>query len=166
MILNIKKNKNGYAVLELIFYIAIFVILSILVIDAMITMTKSFRETVIQAELVQSGTIMEKISREIRASYGINSISASDLILNTKNDAGANKTVEFKFVGTDIQFWDAGSNIGNLNTPKIVVTALSFTQITTVKGKAVKISLTIKSANDALGRTQNFYDTIVLRGSY
>ena len=167
MIKNIKKNKNGYAVLELIFYIALFVVLSLVVIDAMITMARSFRETSIQAEFVQSGTIMERMSREIRASYDIDVTSTNtDLKLNTKDDDGVEKIIEFKLVGSDIQLWDAGINIGNLNTPNIIISALTFTQITTAKGKAVKIFLTIKSANDVLGRTQNFYDTIVLRGSY
>ncbi len=162
-----KKKKSGYAVLELLFYIALFAVLSIVVIDAMITMAKSFKETSIQAELVRSGTIMERISREVRGSYGIDPISTStDLKLNTKDSGGANKTVEFKFVGSDVQLWDAGSNIGNLNTLNIIVTALNFTQITTVKGKAVRIFLTVKSTNDTLSRTQDFYDTVVLRGSY
>jgi len=160
------KTKDGYAVLELLFYIAFFTIFSLLIINAIITMASSFKETSIQAEFVQSGNIMEKMSREIRQAYGINTISGSDLILNTKDDTGANKTVEFKFVGQNIELWDAGSNMGNLNAPKTIITALSFTQITTTKGKAVKIFLTLRSSNDVLGRTQDFYNTIVLRGSY
>lgn len=160
------KTENGYAVLELLFYITFFAIFSLVVIDAMIMMSRSFKETSIQAQFVQSGVIMERMSREIRSSYGISSISGSDLVLNTKDSANINKTVEFKFVSPNIQLWDAGNNIGNLNSPNIVVTDLVFTQITTAKGKAVKILLTIKSNNDALGRTQDFYDTVVLRGDY
>lgn len=165
--IKISKTKNGYAILELLFYIAFFSVLSLVVINAMITMSKSFKETTIQAELVQSGTIMERMSREIRQASDISSISANDLVLNT----GVNKKVEFKFISDepDIQLWEnSGSNIftGNLNTPNIIVTALTFTQIITTKGKAVKILLTVKSTNDVSGRTQNFYDTIVLRGIY
>ena len=167
-----KKNKtslsseNGYAVLELLFYITFFSILSLVVINAMLTMARSFKETAIQVELVQSGTIMERMSREIRAANGISSISATDLTLNTKDSVGANKIVEFKFISPDVQFWDTGSNVGNLNAPNIIVTGLVFTQIITAKGKAVKIVLSIVSADDTLGRTYDFYDTVVLRGSY
>jgi len=74
--------------------------------------------------------------------------------------------VEFKFVSPNIQFWNDGSNVGDLNSPKIIVTGLTFTEITTAKGKAVKIVLSIRSVNDSLSRTVDFYDTIVLRGSY
>ena len=161
------KKKNGYAVLELLFYIAFFAIFSIIAINSMIIMAKSFKETAILTELAQSGAIMERMSREIRQAYGIDFTStATDLKLNTKDSSGVNKTMEFKFVNPNIQLWDSGSNIGNLNPPNIVVTALAFTQITTGNGKAVKISLTIKSTRDSSNRLQDFYDTVTLRGSY
>ncbi|MEK7539062.1 MAG: hypothetical protein AAB595_00250 [Patescibacteria group bacterium] len=160
------KKENGYAVLELLFYISFFVLLSMVVINSMVIMTHAFRETTLQAELLQSGSIMERMSREIRQANDISSIGVDDLTLSAKDSTGSDKTVEFKFISPNIELWDAGNNIGNLNSPNITVTALTFTQITTTKGKAVKIFLTVKSANDALDRTQDFYDTIVLRGSY
>jgi len=160
------KTKHGYVLLELLFYISFFTILSLLAIDAIITMARSFRETSIQAELARSGTIMERIGREIRASYDVGAISGNDLTLNTRNDTGANKTVKFSLSGSDLELLENGVLTGNLNTPNIDVTALSFTQITTAKGKAIKILLTVKSVNDTLVRTQDFYDTVVLRGDY
>jgi Tfp pilus assembly protein PilE len=160
------KNKHGYAIMELLFYIAIFSIVSVVVINAMVTMAKSFKETITQAQFVQSGNIMERMTREIRQAYSVDVTSTStDLKLNT---TGIDTGVEFKFVGSDLQFLENGSSTatGNLNTPNIAVTSLTFTQITTAKGKAVKIFLTVKSINDTSGATQDFYDTIVLRGSY
>ncbi len=161
------KNKSGYAILELLFYISFFAVLSLVVIDAIITMTKSFKETTINGQFAQSGTIMERISREIRQAYDIDGASTgTDLKIDTTDSSGANKTVEFKFVSPNIQLWDAGSNVGNLNQPNIAVTSLTFTQITTTKGKAVKILLTVKSNDDASNRSIDFYDTVVLRGTY
>ncbi len=160
------KKESGYTVLELIFYISFFVTLSVVVINAMIIMTRAFRETTLQAELLQSGSIMERMSREVKQAYGISSISATDLKLNTKDSNGADKTVEFLLSGTDIRLLENSTLIGNLNTPNIVVTALSFTQVTGTVSKAVKIILSVRSNNDSLSRTIDFYDTIVLRGSY
>jgi Tfp pilus assembly protein PilE len=164
--IKIIKKRDGYAILELLFYIAFFSVLSLVVINAMITMARSFRETTIQAELVQSGTIIEKISREIRQAYGISSISATDLVLNAKDINRVNKTVEFLLSGTNVKLLENSVLTGNLNTPNITITALTFTQITTTQGKAVKVSLTLKANDDALNRNQDFYDTIVLRGNY
>lgn len=157
-----KKRKQGYAILELLFYIAFFSILSFVVINSMITMARSFKETTILGELVQSGNIMERISREIRQANGINSISANDLVLNT----GTNKTVEFLFSNSNAQFLEDDIFTGNLNTSNIIVAGLTFNQITTVKGKAVKVVLSVRSANDTSGRIYDFNNTVVLRGSY
>ena len=159
------KKEQGFAILELLFYIAFLAVLSLLVINAMMTMSRSFKETSIQGELTQSGTIMERISREIRQANDINLIDAHSLILNT----GVNETIEFKFVNPDIELWENnGSNvfIGNLNSPNIEITSLTFTPITTAKSKSIKVALSLHSNNDSLARNQDFYNTIVLRGSY
>ncbi len=162
-----RKNCNrGHTMLELLFYIAFFGLLSLAVINSMITMTRAFRETAIHAELLQSGNIMERISREVRQAYDITSISSGDLLLATTDDAGANKTVEILLSASNAQLRENGGLTGNLNTPTISVDALSFTQITTEEGKAVKITLTVRSLNDKQNRTGNFYNTVVLRGNY
>jgi len=164
MIIFKQKKKNGYAVLELLFYISFFVVLSLLVINAMITMARAFRETNMEAELVQSGNIMERMAREIRQASGIGSISSTDLLLNTVS--GADTTIEFKLLGTNLQLFENGTLTGNLNPPNIAVTGLSFSQIATTESKAVKIVLNVRSTDNTQNQVQNFYDTIVLRGSY
>ena len=149
----IKLNNNkGYAMLEILFYIALFAILSIAVIDAMIMMTKSFRETTIHKELIQGGNIMEKITREIRQASEINSISTNNIKFSTTNLDGTSKTIEFSLSGTDIRFLENDVFIGNLNTTNVSVLALNFTQINTTKGNAVKISLRVKSNHDLQNR--------------
>ena len=160
------ERSRGYAILETIFYICLFTILSIAVIDAMMTMTKAFKETTIQAELMQGGNIMERVSREIRQATSINSINENNLKLNTKDDAGADKTVEFSLSGSDIRFLENDIFIGNLNGQNLTVTNITFTQINTTKGTAVKVFLTIQSNHDIQNREENYYDTAVLRGDY
>lgn len=160
------KTKQGYTILELLFYIAFFSVLSLVVINAMIAMSSSFKETAIHSRLAQGGNIMERISREIRSSVNINSISATDLVLDSKDEAGVSKTVEFLLNGSDIQLLENGVLIGNLNNPNLLVTNLSFTQIDTNKSKAVKISFSIRAVDDLSLRVEDFYDTVVLRGIY
>ena len=164
--LKIKNWKGGYVLLETLFYILLFAIISIAVINAMITMTKAFKETLIQSELMQGGNVMERISREIRQAYGVNSITVNNLKLNTKDNNGINKTVEFSLSGSDIRLLENDVFIGNLNTSNATITDINFTQINTLKGTAVKISLTVKSNHDLQDRNETFYDTVVLRGDY
>jgi len=159
-------SRRGNTIVETLFYIVIFAMLSIAVINAMITMMKSFKETKVQREIIQSGEIMERISREIKQANNISSLTSSDLILNTKDGAGANKLVEFVLTNSDIQFLENGAFTGNLNSPNITAQNLSFSQINTVAGRAVKVFLTIRAVDDSLNRNYDFYDTLVLRGSY
>lgn len=161
-----KKKNSGYALLELLFYIAFLVTFSLTVINAMIVMAQSFRETSIQEEFMQGGVIMEKISREIRQADDINTIGAGSLKLNTTDADDLAKTVQFLLSGSDIEFFENDVLTANLNTTNITITDLSFTSITTTKGKAVRVIFSISSNNDNQNRIQNFYDTVVLRGSY
>ena len=162
---NLKTNR-GVSLIETLFYIVLFTLLSIVVTNAMITMMKSFKETAVQRELAQSGTIMEIMSREIKKAYDISFLSSTDLVLNTKDDSNNNKTVEFVLSGSNLLFKENNVLTGNLNVPNITIVSLTFTQIITTKGKAVKITLSVRSKGDTTPNTENFYDTIVLRGSY
>lgn len=164
--INQTKNNSGYSLVELLFYISLFCIITIAMINSFITMSKAFRETSIQADLVQSSSIMERISRDTRQAYGIFSIGASDLKLNTRDELDNLKTVRFVLSGSDVQLYENDVLIGNLNTPNIQVTSLSFTEITTTLGKAVKINFSIRSTRDQIGRIEDFYNTVVLRGNY
>lgn len=161
----LERNK-GFALLETIFYILLFAILSIAVINSMITMAGAFKEITIQRELMQGGNMMERISREIRDSYDINLINTNSLKLNTKDETGANKTIEFSLFESNITLLENDTFTGNLNTGNVIVEDLTFLRIDTTKGVAVKVFLTVKSKHDIQYRSEHFYDTIVLRGKY
>ncbi|MFZ2150050.1 MAG: hypothetical protein WAV15_02745 [Minisyncoccia bacterium] len=160
------KNQEGYAILELFFYVSFLSLLSLVVINSMITMAQSFKETETQSELLRAGGAMERISREIRQAESINLITGTSLKLNTRDEDGNSKTVEFALLNFNIRFLENDVFIGNLNTPNIIVSSLSFAEITTTEGKAVKVTLSIQSTNDKYGRTVDFFDTVGLRGSY
>lgn len=165
--IKIKPQKNkGYAIVELLFYFAFFAVLSLVVIEAMIVMSKSFKETLVQGQWMQGTNILERMSREIRAANDMHIIGSNDLTLNTTDEAGEDKTIQFLLSNNNLAFLENGVLTGNLNSTNVVVTGLTFTEITTAVGKAVKIVLTVRSTDDLLNRTQTFYNTVVLRGIY
>lgn len=163
---NLPTHNRGSTIIELLFYIILFAMLSLVVINSLIVMTKSFKETTINKDLSESANILERISRDVKGSYSIQTISATSLKLNTADSVGANKTVQFSLSGTNIQVLENDVLIGNINSSNISVTALSFTQITTAHGTAVKVSMTTQANRYASTRTADFYDTLVLRGDY
>jgi len=158
--------NKGYTLIEILFYISIFAIFSIVVINSMITMTRSFKETAIQAELKQGEDILKKIAQEIRSAYRIDEISASALEIETLDEDGDERDVDFLLFGTDVRFLERDIFIGNLNSPNLEVTGLSFTEVETINSAAIKISVSVKSKRDTQNRVVNFYDTVILRGSY
>ncbi len=162
-----KKHTNkGYTLVEIIFYVALFAVMSVAVINAMLIMSRSFRERLITSDLTEGGNVMERMVREVRKANDITSISSTDLNLSTTDDSGNSKTLEFLQSGNNIQLLENGVLTGNLNSPNLYVVSLSLTQITSTNGKAVKISISVRSNNDQAGRAVDFNDTVALRGVY
>ena len=167
MIKFIQKSNSGYSLLELVFYISLFTFLSLVVINSVLVMTRSLKETSFYSQLQTGGSMMGTISREVRRATSINSISSSDLVLNTTDDAGDSKTVEFVLSSANIQFLENDVFTGNLNSFGVAVGSLSFTEIDMRNGgKAIKIFFTISLNSDLSGQSYDFYDTIVLRSGY
>ncbi len=159
------KKNGGYSMVELIFYVALFSFMSLVVINSILTMTKSFKETGTYAEVMKGGDIIERISREVRRATSVASISASDLKINTKNDSGVAKTMEFVLNNGNVQLFENDVFTGNLNTDNVTISTLTFSQITTTNGVAIKIALDINSKSKT-NSSESFYNTIVLRGDY
>ena len=74
--------------------------------------------------------------------------------------------MEFRLTGTDVELLENDALTGSLNAPDIAVSTLSFTQVITLQGSAVKIAVTLGSKNYKAGRTFDFFNTVVLRGNY
>ena len=162
----LRKHNTGFAIVEFLFYISILAMLVLVLINALITMTRSFKETTIYTQLQSGNQVFERITRSIKQASSITSISASDLVLVTKDLNNNNQNVQFVLSGNNINYLENGASVGNLNSSSLVVTALSFAQVTTTKGTGVKISMSVRSVNDTQNRVESFYDTIVLRGDY
>ena len=162
----IKKTNTGYSLVETIFYVSLFAILSIILLDAMMMMTGLFMKTMTSGDIVQGSTIMENISRELRQANDF-SFAPNVLTVSTKDSSNNAKTIVYTFSNSNLQITDSAlGNLGNLNTPNVSVTSFNITPINTSKGKAAKIDLAIKSNREVVSNTENFENTIILRGSY
>lgn len=157
---------QGFTLLEMVFYVALFSLVSLILVQAVITMVASFRETQITADINQTNQVLERVSREIRQAESINTISASSLKLDTTDSSGNAATMTFTLSGTNLELRENDVLIGNLNSTNLKITTLAFTQITTGHSSAVRITMTVASNRYGSVRTANFYDTLVLRGSY
>lgn len=169
-----KQKKNGYSIVEILVYLAIFTALSILVINSFIVVLGSFSATRTNRDLLESGsTAMERISREIRQAESVdivNSVfnsSPGALQLNSTDSSGAAMIMKFN-VGTGgvLNMYKDGVLTGSLLGQNVSATSLIFRRIVTTNGEAIKIELTLQDTVGKLNKLENFYDTIILRGAY
>jgi len=166
------KNKiSGYSIVEIIVYLAIFSILSVLVINSFIRVLSSFNNTAVNRKLLESGTVaMERMTREIRQAQSIDASSTlADPFLVLKTSSGYvcfNKTVGGNLDFSSGATTSCGTIQGDLLDDHVFLTRMIFRPITTTESRAVKIEMTLEYREGDVTRSENFYDTVVLRGSY
>jgi hypothetical protein len=92
--------------------------------------------------------------------------SGDSIKVNIQNVSQAYKPVEFKLVSGNIELYEEDVFIGNLNPSNLYIRALNFTGINTNAGLAIKITMTVQSNRYPDLRTEDFYNTVSLRGAY
>lgn len=163
---NLLKNKKAFSMIEMVFYIAIFLMLSMVIIQSTIILTKSFRLAKINIELAEGANIMERMSREVKQASSIISISSTDLKVRIEDGTVAGTSARFVLSGSDISFYENDVLIGNLNPTTLSISGLTFTQITTANSIAVKMQFTETTTRYGSTSSAIFYNTVVLRDSY
>lgn len=169
-----KRNKKfGYSMIELIVYVSITGVIAILSVQAMLSITRTFAEVKAFSDIRRSGVVsMDRIIKEIRFASSIDyagtilNSNPGKIKLNTADENGNAKTVEFHSSGNSMYFMDNGIEKGTITGSSTLLTNLIFRQSTTSKGLLVKIEMTLKDNRATSSRSENFYGSTVLRGAY
>ena len=153
--------KKGFSLIEMIIYVAIMSATMILVVNVCLTLSRSyssFRNTKDIQSALSVG--LETMVKEIRGAESIDT-AGSELKLNTVyNDASS--TIRFYLTNSRLMMDRDDVFQGPLTPQNVSVTNLIFHQLNATTSQAVKIDMTIKAGI----KEENFYDTVVLRGSY
>lgn len=166
--INLKLNK-AFSIIEIIIYLAIFAVISIVVINSFIIILSSFSTIRTNHDLLDSGSMaMERMSREIRQAKSIDIANGtSDILQLNSTDSSLNAVViKFEKEGDALNIYEDGELVGNLLASNIVLNSISFDRISTTNSEAVKIKIILEDTKSKINRVENFYDTVVLRGGY
>lgn len=169
---NIKQNKGGYSLIEIVIYLAIFTTMSIVVINSFIVVLSSFSAIRSNHDLLESGSVsMERIAREIRQAKNIDIVNSSVnggeyLQLNSTDSSGNNMIIKFIKEGNALNLYKNGTIVGNILNQNIIVNSISFYRIATSNSEAIKIQMEIEDTRGKSNKIQNFYNTVVVRGGY
>ena len=163
------KNESGFSLVESIIYLAIFVMLSTLLIDSLLLMSRTYNVTRVNRDLLDSVNVpLERMTRDIRGApavvVGNSTFATSPGKLTIRN--ADSSTESFALVSNAIQFTDTTGTTNNLTGSQIVVDSLVFRNISTAQGSAVKIEITEHSLRSPNAQALSVSDTVALRGSY
>lgn len=168
------KHQRGLTLIETIVYITIFAVISLAAINSLIMVMNSFNKGRLWSKIGSSAeSALERMTREIRLSYDIDASSnlgshPGHLVLNTYVlGTETPTTVEFYLDSGKIMIIDRGASAVALTSDDLTITNLIFRQINASSiSKAVKIEMTIQGSSGNYQKTERFYNTAILRGSY
>ena len=154
--------------METIVYIAILAFLFFMVVETLTTIARTYRATAVTRSLSSSGmNALDRISRDIRNAASVDQVQ-SVLNINPGKLVLINgaTTTEFYVEGGLISIRENGVSKGSVTLDSSTTTNLIFRLVTTPKSSAVKIEMSLQSGDGTSLKAANFYNTVVLRGSY
>lgn len=161
------KLNRGISIVETIIYLAIFTIISIVVINSFIVVLNSFAVTRTNHTLLNSGSLaMDRIAYEIRQASSINAIITDGDTLCLKDISALDCIVKFEKNVDTLELSQNGSVVGNMLSSDVILTRLVFNRISGTNSEAVKIEMDLQNINSKIIKTETFYNTVVLRGAY
>ncbi|MEK7596057.1 MAG: prepilin-type N-terminal cleavage/methylation domain-containing protein [Patescibacteria group bacterium] len=169
------KRSHGFTLMELLIYAAILAVISVLAVNAILIMTKSFGGFKASRSLnVSARTVLERMIREIRLANGLSGgesvfdASPGRLVLNTVDQETENPaTMEFFLENNAVKYRKNGVNPELLTSAETEVSRLIFRKIQNAPtSMAIKIEMTINAGQGVSQKTENFYGAAVLRRGY
>jgi hypothetical protein len=163
------KLLPGFSIIEIIIYLAIFTTMSIIVINSFITILSSFSAIRTNQDLLEGGSVsMDRISHEIRQAKNIDIVNSTSEILqlNSTDTSGNSAVIKLAKVGNALNLYEDGNLVGNLLPQNILLNSISFDRISTTNSEGIKIKIVLQDSRSKIGKTENFYNTIILRGGY
>ena len=164
----------GSSLLETLIYAAILGMVAVFAVSSILAMMKSYSSVKMSRDLNFSASVaMERMASEIRLANGIDdagsvlAASPGKLKLDTTDSLGSPVIIEFFLSGTGIFIKEGSGAPEALTASNTEIASLIFNKITSSSvSKAVKISLIAKAKGGRMERTEKFYNTAILRGSY
>ena len=174
------KTKNtyvnfskGFSLVEAIFYISLLTVVLVSTVNMLLAVTQSYRSVKLAQAIERSASVsFERMTREIRQAMSIDSVgstlgsSPGTLVLRLVDQSGNNHTTTFSVEDGGLILTIDGVEHGRVTSSNVSVLNLVFNRIYTGISEAVKIEMTLQSSQGDLQRSDSFYTTVVLKGSY
>ena len=167
-------NRDRYTwIVEMVIYVSFLAVLSGMVVSAIITSMSAFVEFRLTRDINNSATvIMERFVRDVRIAYDVDQTESTlsshpgRLTLDTTDEFGNATTTEFYVDSGRIAVKEGGVFAGYLSSQNITVDILVFEVVSNLNTMAVTVRLQLSAMRGNIQKTETFYSTTILRGSY
>lgn len=165
----VKNSKKGFTLVEMLVYVAILSVLSVVVINTSLSLARSYNSLKVSRNINSAAIIsFERMTRDIRLATNVDTSTST---LNSHPgrlglEIGTATTSHYYLDGTTLRVIENGVDAGALTTGDVEITNLIFRTVTDNTLQAVKIEMTIESTLGNTTKTEKFYDFVTLRGTY
>ena len=172
-------HRRGFSLIEVVLYVSLFSLMSLLTLEALYQTVRAFTNLRISRDINDSSVkIMERITRDIKGATEIKVSSVFDtdpgtLTLTTVSASGTPMVVQYIRVGNAIHLREAATEAGlvagdkgSLLSSQTSISGVLYRRINTGNTEGIKIELHITASRGAVTATHEFYNTVILRGSY
>lgn len=162
------QHSRGYTLIELLTYIAIFIALSVLLLQSLVTAVRIYAASQGTRSIASSADLaLDRITREIRNATSISSESVFDtasgkLVLSGTSDDGSVHSVTFAAENGALKITDNGTT-SLLTSEGIQVSEFGVSHISNGGSNGARIVLTLETVR---GQSQHatFYASALTRG--
>lgn len=168
----LRKKKNfGYSLIEMVIYVSLLSMISVLVVNTILSFTGSYKNLLVLRKIEHSGiSSMERMTRDIRNSSVVevsnSTLNQSPGVLTVSNtNSGTKVTTKFYVQDGVLKVDVDGAYDGPVTISDTNVSNLVFSLIDNGASQAVKIDLTVESNLGDISKSKTYHSTVVLRGS-
>lgn len=167
------RREVGFTLIEMLVYIAIVTVISVLVVGVLVSLSKSYAQLKITQSINESATsALNRMLLEIRQAYDVDTVASTfnvhpgQLTLDTMDTLGNNTEVSFLVSAGQIRVLENGVDAGVLTRSDVQLTSLIFEHLVSGESEAIRIWMVIEGSIGKVTKEEVFSTAAVLRGSY
>jgi hypothetical protein len=166
---NIQIKNRGYSLPEMLIYVGIICIISLVVVRMLVAFGGSYRVVVASRRVDYAAmNSLERMSRDIRASTSVNSATSvfgtSPGVLTLLSTINGLSTTTKYYIQDGILKLDVnGVYVGPLTSSNVLVTNLTFQLLDNGTSRAIKMNMTLQGVVGASTKSKTYHSTIVLK---
>lgn len=167
----LKKLKSGYSLVEMVIYVSLLTLISVVVIQTILSFSSPYTELMVMRRIEHSGLdAMERMTYSIRRAAvvdtGNSTLGTSPGILAvTQNIKTTPINTKFYVDGGILKMDVDGVYYGPLTTSNVSVTNISFTEFDSGISTGIRINMTIQSSTGGVIKSKTYHSLVMLRGS-